>query len=233
VVSACARAEPPLPDGVTYPRVVPRSKPVRTEVVGPLGIETIASGFSDVRWGDRSASYTAAARFAVRHRGEPGTIGRKGVAKDAETIQDVNASYDRADVVAVVGSPKAARDLRAPAGRVDRTLYASPGLYRVDGAVLDTRSLAVHRYAAHRAPAKLDAVPPLALSPDERSFAQLDFAPGSCDQHVLKVTDLEGERMPAAPDAFARAVRIDGDVVHVYYSADYRNVGVFMDRGGD
>jgi len=99
---------------------------------------------------------------------------------------------------------KERRGRHAPPGRVDRTTFARGGLYLFNGAVLDSRSLAVRRYAAHRNAVLLDSVPPLALSPDERSFARLDIAAGSGDAYVLKVTDIVTRETYALPIDRAR-----------------------------
>jgi hypothetical protein len=89
--------------------------------------------------------------------------------------------------------------MRMPAGRVERANYARPGHYLFPGAVLDTRNLVVRRFAATESQDALDAIPPLALSPDERSFAVLAYADGARDTHALKVTDIQTRQAYALP----------------------------------
>lgn len=64
--------EPPLPDGFRYRfRIVPVSRPIRTQVIGPFEVVTIAKGFNDVKYGDAPAIWIADAQFVVRFRGVP------------------------------------------------------------------------------------------------------------------------------------------------------------------
>jgi len=64
--------EPALPDGFRYRfRVVPVSQPIRTQVIGPFEVVTIAEGFNDVKYGDAPAIWIADAQFVVRFNGAP------------------------------------------------------------------------------------------------------------------------------------------------------------------
>ncbi len=126
---------------------------------------------------------------------------------------------------------EAHRGKHAPRGRIDRTTYARGGLYLFNGAVLDTRSLAVRRFAAHRNAASLDSVPPLALSPDERSFVRVDVAAGSSDAYVLAVTDTLTRETYALPidqarTRFAAPDRLDPAWVAHYFRWDRDAGGV-------
>jgi hypothetical protein len=87
-----------------------------------------------------------------------------------------------ADLLPPAGSTEAraaAAPARAPAGqprvhgRLDRETFAVPGLYLFSSAVLDTRTLALHRLPNQRAAYQLDRVPPLSLAPDEHRFARI------------------------------------------------------------
>ena len=101
--------EPPLPNGHTYRfRVVPRNQPIRTEVFGPFEIQTIADSFDEYTSDNQPTTYAADAKFAIRYRGQPVVIERKGAAKDADTLEDANARHEGADAVAMLPGPKPA-----------------------------------------------------------------------------------------------------------------------------
>ncbi len=55
-------------------RIVARDAPIRTEVIGPFEIATVASGFSEVTSGGSARIWAADARFRIAHRGQPITI---------------------------------------------------------------------------------------------------------------------------------------------------------------
>jgi hypothetical protein len=66
--------EPPLPNGFTYRyRVQKRSEPVRTEVIGPFEVQTIASYFFD-EMVDSQTVLATMGDFTIRHRGKPVTV---------------------------------------------------------------------------------------------------------------------------------------------------------------
>ena len=130
-------------------------------------------------------------------------------------------ALDMPPLTADVAVFDASRGRSAPRGRIDRATYARGGLYLFNGAVLDTRSLAVRRFAAHRNAASLDAVPPLALSPDERSFVRLDLAAGSSDVYVLAVTDTVTRETYALPIDQARMRFAAPDLLDPAWVAHY------------
>jgi hypothetical protein len=86
-----------------------------------------------------------------------------------------------------------ARDSDRAWGWVDRQTFATPGLYLVDGNILDTRGLTVAAIDLPPGAAPRGAPPPLGLSPDERSFVW--FAHGqSQERSALGVTDWKANR---------------------------------------
>jgi hypothetical protein len=68
----------------------------------------------------------------------------------------------------------AAHDIDRGWGWVDRSTFAVPGLFLVDGNVLDTRNLTVMRIDLPPGAGPRGSPPPLSLSPDERSFVWFD-----------------------------------------------------------
>ena len=55
-------------------------------------------------------------------------------------------------------------------GWLDRAQLAEPGLYQMGPAVFDTRKMTVTAFEAPDDPSPVQSLPPLGLSPDERSF---------------------------------------------------------------
>jgi hypothetical protein len=76
-----------------------------------------------------------------------------------------------------------------PGGEIDRRTFVRPGLYLFSRAVLDTRTLAVHRIEIPEDVIIPPSTPPLALSPDERSFVRFAFLHQSDETPGLLVTD--------------------------------------------
>jgi hypothetical protein len=97
---------------------------------------------------------------------------------------------------------KASVDRERLTGWIDRESMAEPGLYRVRGAVIDTRSLTV---AAIDQPENANPdtnVPPLGLSPDEHSFAWLAYE--NSDRRKIVVTNWQANRSYVLPIDRAR-----------------------------
>lgn len=92
---------------------------------------------------------------------------------------------------------------RPPAlGRVDRTTFAMPGPYHLDGAILDTRVPRVRHYRTEGLHRLISRIPPLGLSPDGDSFIRLEFGDDTDDPLHLAVTHLstgERYRLPIDP----------------------------------
>jgi hypothetical protein len=55
-------------------------------------------------------------------------------------------------------------------GRIDRSSYSHPGLYRIGSAVVDTRGLAVRHFSGDSTVYAIPAVPPLGLSPTSEAL---------------------------------------------------------------
>jgi hypothetical protein len=96
----------------------------------------------------------------------------------------------------------AARDIDRAWGWVDRQTFATPGLFQVDENILDTRSLTVTAIDLPTGAAPRGSPPPLALSPDERSFVWFAHSQ-SQERPMLGVTDWKANR--------SYQVRIDRD----------------------
>lgn len=75
-------------------------------------------------------------------------------------------------------------------GHVDRASFARQGMYLFGNVVLDSRVQTLHRFKELESERLVQRVPPLALSPDERSFVRLRFDDASdVNSHALSVTD--------------------------------------------
>lgn len=97
-----------------------------------------------------------------------------------------------------------ARDIRPLVGRVDRGMYAEGGLYLISGAVLDATRGTVKRVpSTDTGPIRQDR-PPVALSPDERSYARLGFDKQSAETPALHVIDSVSGEAYAVPIDVAR-----------------------------
>jgi hypothetical protein len=104
--------------------------------------------------------------------------------------------------VARFKAEKARVDKERLTGWIDRESMAEPGLYRVRGAVIDTRGLTV---AAVDQPENANPdtnVPPLGLSPDEHSFAWLAYE--TSDTRKIVVTNWQANRSYVLPIDRAR-----------------------------
>ena len=113
-----------------------------------------------------------------------------------------------AEFVADASDPGAVRELdpgpTAPVAGgctyLHRSIISRPGLLRIgnDG-VVDTRTLAVHRFHPSTDFITLDGVPPLGVSPDQRSFVRGAVDAGRDGSHALEVTDFVGDRSYGLP----------------------------------
>jgi hypothetical protein len=81
-----------------------------------------------------------------------------------------------------------------PRGVFDRRTFATPGLYLVSNAIIDTRRLAVRTFETSDDVSIAVSIPPLAISPDERSFARFAYAEHSDENPALLVTDVVDNR---------------------------------------
>jgi hypothetical protein len=79
---------------------------------------------------------------------------------------------------------------REPRGRIDRLAFERPGLYVLTNAVLDSRRLVVRKIEMPDGYTVVTSVPPLGVSPDERSFARFAYAEHRSENPVMLVTDV-------------------------------------------
>jgi hypothetical protein len=107
---------PPLPEAFSYRyKVIPRSRPSRTETLGAFQVDTIADAF---HVGDMQGGFpvmAAIARFAIRHRGQPVAIRADNAPPDvpadagggaaAATSSPVAVTTVRARAVATLPGP--------------------------------------------------------------------------------------------------------------------------------
>jgi hypothetical protein len=190
---------PTQPHAYTYRfKVVRASEPVRRQGVGPFTVDTAASDFYLTQGSPRRA---ARGTFAVRHRGEaiqsleplealavigggsPALIGRIGEHSEVCTVITAEGGTPRVHshgpcwyasaylLTSDNARARAWREREAVPGWLDTSTFASPGLYQLGPAILDTRTLALTTFAPADEPSPVASLPPLGLSPDERSFA--------------------------------------------------------------
>lgn len=230
--------------GVTYRwRLVLEDQPVRVQQFGGFEIATIASSVSAWVLSGEPRTWSAAAKFAIRHGGTPVVIasdssdpGREiryeqvdAVAllpgADTALLALVNGVSGSGEVWLVeegdggvrtryVGGggnwntlPLVTNDNALFArnrsnelhGRVDEQRFAVPGLYLLPGALFDTRTRAARAFDTEGSYNILDHVPPLGVSPDERSFVRVGYDPDSSDIKVLEVFPTDGARRYRLP----------------------------------
>ncbi|MFN8651825.1 MAG: hypothetical protein U0133_08010 [Gemmatimonadales bacterium] len=89
-------------------------------------------------------------------------------------------------------------------GRVDETRFSVPGLYLFPGVLFDTRTRLTHAFESEGSYNILDHLPPLGLSPDERSFVRVGYDPDSSDQKTLEVFSTDGAERYRLPLDFYR-----------------------------
>jgi hypothetical protein len=91
----------------------------------------------------------------------------------------------------------AARSSEPLPGWIDRAAFAEPGLFQLDAAVIDTRTMTASTFLFPGDDGPDTSVPPLDLSPDERSFVWL--ATGLDQRPRLGVTDWRSNRSYTLP----------------------------------
>jgi hypothetical protein len=94
---------------------------------------------------------------------------------------------------------RAVRHRQIPQGRIDRITFERGGLFVFEGSVLDTRSLTVHRFTRDPLLTGFTDVSPVAVSPDQRSFAQFAYSEGPARNPALGVTDFVANRSYVLP----------------------------------
>jgi hypothetical protein len=216
---AALSAEPALAEQFTYRfKVIRRSQPLRTERIGPFQVDTIARDFYYVSDGARPAvdatfrvrqkgepipeipgaetvavlGGTRPALFVVARatEGTPCAV----VADEQGTVRvhRIDGCTTPVTVNILTGDQAhftAARSHQPVAGWIDRMSFARPGLFKVGAAILDSRDLTTTALVFPEGVQPETGVPPLDLSPDERSFAWL--AQGFDQEPRLGVTNWE------------------------------------------
>jgi len=84
-------------------------------------------------------------------------------------------------------------------GWIDRETLAQPAVFLVGSNVVDTRRMIVRHFSAEADVTGVPAVPPLGLSPDERSFVTFGLTEHSDDHPALVVTDAVGDTAYVLP----------------------------------
>ncbi|MES2305176.1 MAG: hypothetical protein V4558_06700 [Gemmatimonadota bacterium] len=88
-----------------------------------------------------------------------------------------------------------ARAPKVPRGRLDRQTWSSATWLLFPNDVLDTRSMTLHHFTATTDASIIPAVPPLGISPDERSFVRYTLGyTGGESEPLLRVTDVVADR---------------------------------------
>ena len=201
---ASAPGQAPGRDSVSYRfRVSPRKLPARTQQVGPFSVETIARQFATYSGDD---TLGAVSTFRLRESGRELLADRRIedvavvsthpwalLVKDGEgcrLVKQGEAGTPRSaaqpcdlappvpSLLTLGGSDSPAPPARPPAhGWLDPVTFRTPGLYIVGAALLDTRTLVLTSHGWPSDLARQQDLPPLALSPDERTVVW--FSPGN------------------------------------------------------
>ena len=208
-------------------KVIRRSEPLRTERIGPFEVDTVGYYFYNSSESERLALHatfrvrhsgqsvpavTKAETVAVVGGPKPAlfvTIAEPHSDRPCALLIDEGGSL-RVQQVSGCGTPvserlltsdqarfKAASAHRRLPGWVDRVSFAEPGLFQLDAAVIDTRTLTTAEFLFPSESGPNTAIPPLGLSPDEGSFVWL--ARGSDEEPRLGVTDWRGSRSYLLP----------------------------------
>ena len=213
-------------------RVTRVSEPIRVVHAGPFEIGVIASRFSRVSETEGMAAYStfhvahqgqpvpdlqqadyvgvvgaAAPTLFVRATRDDGASVCRFLVSDGKEVRasDLGPCVQVEDVAPLTSDPGRfvlARDRKALPGWPDRQTFKVPGLYDVGEMVVDTRSLAVRQFTRPPQPYIVSGVPPLALSPDERSLVR--FATDAEERPVLLVVDTVADQAYTLPIDRAR-----------------------------
>jgi hypothetical protein len=223
-----ASGQPPLPDQLTYRfRVARTSEPLRTARVGGFEIQTIVRNVgtsSDAEGFSASSTFRILHRGQpLDGGGDAGAVAIVGGERTALLVERrkedqpegcafITDGAERPGIAPIgpctlpmelrpLTSDQAvfvdARDTRHPAGWVDWHTLKRPGLFLLDNHVVDTRSLTFRTFTRTLEPYPAS-MPPLAVSPDERSFAWFAHD-GSEDKPVLGVTTIADSRSYTVP----------------------------------
>jgi hypothetical protein len=198
-------------------KVIRESEPVRTQAVGAFDIDTVADYFYYVSPESRLAAHarfrvrfkgqaieraSPAERVAVVKAGRPALM---VVADDPDDGTPCVLLVDEGKTLRVqpvegcvtplVVRPLTSDQARVDAARaqehvpgwIDRGSFDQPGLYLLGTAIVDTRGFTVRSFVLPANARPDPGVPPLDLSPDERSFAW--FVQDADESPRLAVTD--------------------------------------------
>lgn len=213
-------------------RVTRVSEPIRIVHAGPFEIGVIASRFyrlSDTEGMAASSVFrvahqgqpvpdlqqadyvgvvgAAAPTLLVRATQNDGASVCRFLVSDGKTVQssDLGSCVQLQDIAPLTSDPgrfALARDRKALPGWPDRQTLKIPGLYDVGEMVVDTRNLAARRFTPPPQPYVVSGVPPLALSPDERSLVRV--ATDAEERPVLLVVDTVNDQSYTLPVDRAR-----------------------------
>jgi hypothetical protein len=206
------------------------NEPLRVDRVGPFAIETRVGGYYSVMESDRlAASSTFVVRYQdavvvglndaeavsviggavpallvkadeqdrsgichlVREEGGAAKVTPVGGCALPGSVSPLTSDQERFD---------AARRFSALPGWVDEQLFAQPGLYRVSQFILDTRTLTSQPFDYLSNYPPYGSVPPLALSPDERSFIVLTSDNQGSRPTLVAIDYRAGKGYPIAID---------------------------------
>jgi hypothetical protein len=206
------------------------NEPLRIDHVGPFAIETRVHGYYQVVESDRlAAQSTFAVRYRdalVSGLGDvdavsviAGSVPALLVKADApdqpgmcQLVRDHNGA---AQVTAIAAcalpgsvSPLTADQARFDAARrstplpgwLDEQMFAQPGLYRISQFILDTRTLTTRTFLYLSNYSPHGSVPPLSLSPDERSFVVLTSDYERQRPALVVITDPDRQSYPLPID---------------------------------
>lgn len=93
----------------------------------------------------------------------------------------------------------AAKSATPARGRVDRRTFANSELLLFQKAVLNVRTLTLQRMNETSASGFVPSVPPLGVSPDQRSFVRYNHGPNGGDDHILLVVNFVNDRSYELP----------------------------------
>jgi hypothetical protein len=240
-------------------RVVRQSEPLRTDAVGPFDVDTMVQSFGHVMGSDEFAASSRfrvrhrasdiavvpdATAVAIVGGVRPTLLVHQEQADRSGLCEFVSeeggqarmtpagpctASIEGRVLTSDTGRFEAARASVVVPGWIDRVTFATPGLYRVSDSILDTRTLRTFTFEPPSSPSPVRAVPPLDVSPDERSFVWLALD-GTEDQPRLVVTRFESGATYVLPIDRARMRYIDFDAltpawVHHHFTWERRADG--------
>jgi len=108
----------------------------------------------------------------------------------SEAVPDCVGAFNASVLTSDLASFRRGDARRVPRGQVDRATFANRGLFLVGRSVVDTRHLAIHQFDLPEDFSLVPSVPPLGVSPDDRSFARFGYAQHSDTNPVILVTDV-------------------------------------------